>query len=622
MMSFLFLVSALMLGAAVVRRLNLPLLRFEAPALTVVVGLVLWTWLSFLCSLLLPYTYNLALTLILATVATLVLWRRAPAWSWQTLPGGPAARTAWAVFTGATTLIIGTLMWTHDLVKTDTGLYSANATWADFGLHASLINHFLAGSRLPLDFPLAAGTHLTYPFMVDLLSSWLVYGGWSLHAAIFVPSLLLVAAFLQLMLSVGIRLFKSIGGAVIGLTLTLLSGSAAGLFVASKDFAASHLSLSQFLGQLPKDYTALSAPNAQVTNFVADIILPQRAFVMGAAVFAAVLSLFTALRDRPTRRLAIFTGALIGLLPLIHAHTFVMLMALTTGFWIEAYLKSRTIINQWLIVGLSALALTIPQLAWQTFANGSGTGGHLSLGWTINPGEPLLSFWANNYGLTLLLIIGLSILVLTLRPLRRYITWYMPFIVVFIAANIYSLQPFAYDNLKLITYVYLITYLAAGYGAVWLVRRYRATILPLALIAVLIAGSGALAITREFQHQDQFASIDDIALADWAKASTATSAVFLTTDRPNQPLATLAGRTIVVGYRGWLYNYNLPYQARLAAVQQAFSGQATTANPYHARYVAVGAYEAPEWTIDTPAMSAAYIPVYTNASWTVYELPR
>jgi len=191
----------------------------------------------------------------------------------------------------------------------------------------------------------------------------------------------------------------------------------------------------------------------------------------------------------------------------------------------------------------------------------------------------------------------------------------------FILANLYSLQPYAYDNVKLLYYVYLFTYLFAGYFGLKLIRRVKLAALPIALLAGLIATSGALAVVREFQYQDQFASPNDIELASWVKRSTLPGDVFVTTDRPNQPIATLAGRPIVLGYRGWLYNYHLGYQPRAEAVQAALLGQAGPAEAYGAKYLAVATYEPADWTVDLQALSEHYKVAYANTDWTVYRLP-
>jgi hypothetical protein len=466
----------------------------------------------------------------------------------------------------------------------------------------------------------AAGAKLTYPFMIDLLSAWFVRGGWSIQWALVIPSLLLVVAFLQLMLAFGIRLFGRLGGAIIGLSTLLLSGSATGFVVALNDRAASHQSWLKFLSMLPQDYTVLTSPNVQVASFVADIILPQRTFVMGLAAFAACIVLLIHQRLRPSASLAWFIGGFIGLLPLVHAHTFVVIVLIALSLAAHDIYKKTSGYNNWFkLLGTTAL-IALPQIIWQSLANGTGTGGHLALGWVISPGESFISFWINNYGLAGLLIVGLSLTLVISKTLRKYLVWYAPLVFVFIAANIYSLQPFPYDNLKLILYVYLMTFIGMGYGVIWLTKRFRMAILPVGLLLIVMSLSGSLAILREFQHQDNFASLDDIALAAWVTHNTTAEDVFLTTDKPNQPVATLGGRTIVMGYRGWLYNYHLDYEPRLSEVQNALNGRVGIQNIYHAQYLVVAAQESADWTVDRPVLDSRYISSYSNPSWTVYRL--
>ncbi|HEX3082659.1 MAG TPA: hypothetical protein VHQ86_05440, partial [Candidatus Saccharimonadia bacterium] len=528
----------------------------------------------------------------------------------------------WWAFSIVTLCLFGQLLWTHDLMPAANGLFSAAATWADFGLHASLVSHFAAGAHLSMAQPLAAGTPLTYPFLIDFLSGLLLRGGWTIHAALLIPGLFLIMAALQLLLGAGVRLFNRIGGAILGLSLMLTCGSAAGFFVAVNDFNASHQSLAAFLSHLPQDYSKPIQPNAQLINFVSDVLLPQRSFDMGLAVFSVVLVLAIEARRRANLKLALAAGGLVGLLPLIHDHSFIMAAATLAAIWIEALITKRYHhLKIWTLSGIAALIVAAPQILWQALATGYGSGAHWSLGWVINPGESLVIFWANNYGITLLLMVLVALLLALQRRLRPFLVWYAPAAAVFVLANLYAFQGYNYDNHKLIMYAYLMTYLFVGYGATWIIRRAPAAVIPFSIMVMLAATSGTLSIAREFQQHDQFASNDDIALAGWAKRATPPDTVFFANDQSNQPLATLGGRSLVSGYRGWLYSYHIPYNDRIEAIQGAFLGGTTTHNPYHAGYLAVSAYEPSDWTIDQAAISHNYTVVYTNPSWTVYRLP-
>src|SRR5262249_51805173 len=96
---------------------------------------------------------------------------------------------------------------------------------------------------------------------------------------------------------------------------------------------------------------------------------------------------------------------------------------------------------------------------------------------------------------------------------------------------------------------------------------------------------------------------------------------FITTDRPAQPIATLGGRTIVMGYRGWLFNFNVPYAQREAAVSAVLQGRPDDpmVRKFHPDYVAVAANEDQSLTVDRTPLQR--LPVaYQNAEWTVYRL--
>jgi hypothetical protein len=370
--------SALLLGAVVVWWLRLPLYPFEAVALTIVIGLFGWTWLAFLASLVLPYRFALPLTIGLSAGAWVVLWQPGRP-EWRPLEGGRSGWILLGVASLVTTALLGTLFWSHSLVQDSTGVYSAGSTWADFGLHSAIVSHLAAFDRMPLDLPVASGAHLTYPFLVDFLSALYLRDGWSLHLSLFLPGVLLALAICQLVLSFSLRLFGHVGAAVSGLVLVLLTGSAAGLRLAYADWRHSGKTLPDFLSNLPSDYTVLSAQNGNVTNFVANALLPQRAILFGVGITLTVLILL----HTGERRYLLAGGVLTGLLPMAHPHSFIVCGAVLAALAVEAALSLRR--PPWvdLAAGGIALVLAAPQLAWQQLANGGGTGGRVRLGWMV-----------------------------------------------------------------------------------------------------------------------------------------------------------------------------------------------------------------------------------------------
>jgi hypothetical protein len=55
-------------------------------------------------------------------------------------------------------------------------------------------------------------------------------------------------------------------------------------------------------------------------------------------------------------------------------------------------------------------------------------------------------------------------------------------------------------------------------------------------------------------------------------SATASNAVFLTEGRPNDPLLTVAGRTAVMGYYGWLWSYGTDFGSRPEDVRTMLDG--------------------------------------------------
>jgi hypothetical protein len=235
-------------------------------------------------------------------------------------------------------------------------------------------------------------------------------------------------------------------------------------------------------------------------------------------------------------------------------------------------------------------------------------------------GESIWAFWWTNFGLMGILFVALPLVLL--RPAwRHYLVWYLPFLAILIVSQVYAFQPFEYDNLKLIDYVYLIASLFAGLLAVQAYRTSRWTLALLLPAAFVVTSPGLLSLSHEFQLRDQFADNADVALAGWVRSHTAPDAVFIGSDRPTQPVATLGGRPVGLGYRGWLFAWNLPYTEREAAVRAAFQGRIDDpmVRKFHPDYLVVAASEDSSWALERSSLVGLPIP-YHNAEWTVYRL--
>src|SRR4029077_9457245 len=102
--------------------------------------------------------------------------------------------------------------------------------------------------------------------------------------------------------------------------------------------------------------------------------------------------------------------------------------------------------------------------------------------------------------------------------------------------------------------------------------------------------TGCLSVYRELRLHSLMFTTEDLQLAKYVREQTPKDAVFLTSDRHNHPIPCLAGRRIVMGYRGWLWTHGIDYHIREHDVLQMFQGSSQAPDllqRYRIKYVLV-----------------------------------
>src|SRR5260370_10845976 len=79
------------------------------------------------------------------------------------------------------------------------------------------------------------------------------------------------------------------------------------------------------------------------------------------------------------------------------------------------------------------------------------------------------------------------------------------------------------------------------------------------LVVLGLAGSLDLARASDFSVSAvQFTDGGGLKVADWTRANTSPTALFVVADEHNSPIPTLAGPRVLLGYPGWLWTYGMP----------------------------------------------------------------
>jgi len=319
----LFIVVSFLLGLSISFLLDYPFQRIERAFFSFVVGHALSIWIAFLIACL-NKSLSISVILIcigLCTFVSVILFRltkKSDKWDFTGLKA--KLSIIWLEDKYSLSFIIGVLLYVagmnlYGVFRPDEAgsLYAFHTVWADYPFHTSIITSFVY--RDTFSFPLAHPQFLNlethYPFIMDFYSAVLMQGGLDLRSAIIIPNILFQLSLFGLLYFLAYRLTGLKGAGICVTVIFILAGFPGGLQSAGIHFL----------------------------NPMYAVIMPQRTAIIGMAIsFVVYMLLFhalcakkqeetSALERTGTHKELILAGVLIGLLPYIHAHSFI-----ATGF--------------------------------------------------------------------------------------------------------------------------------------------------------------------------------------------------------------------------------------------------------------------------------------------------
>jgi hypothetical protein len=248
----------------------------------------------------------------------------------------------------------------------------------------------------------------------------------------------------------------------------------------------------------------------------------------------------------------------------------------------------------------------------------------LLIGWLSGNDFPAW-FWIKNTGLFWPLLAAALLSPLALRGRARLLL--APFVLVFLAGNLIKFQPWDWDNTKVLVFWYLGSAVAVGAVLVRFWRTGIAGAVGAAVIWLTLVASGVLSMLQYLPPQGPsyvWFSSEEIRLAESIRSQTAPRAVFVTGERPNNPIADLAGRPVVMSYPGWLWSYGINYQQREADITSIYQGGPNTLDllrRYHAQYVVIGPDEIANQHANSDYFNARFQVLLRTQNYTIYRVP-
>ncbi len=632
MLGIIFFILAIITGNLIARPFTAHLTRSERLAAGSAIGLAAASWLGFLLTMVLGPSTGLVATIIvmIGIITGLLIKTRLGASTSikEPAPGAPILRTLNWLLIAALCLLMVWLALSHFLPSQDGALMSAGYTWADMALHASLIASFAQKTTLDLTLPIFADSKLTYPFMVDFLSAQMLRLGAGWQMSVLLPSLALLYAVIRLLMGLFYRLTSSLRAAWIALAMTLLSGSAWGAALFFKDAAVSGLPVGQILRQ---DYSKLDQNHLQYANFITSHLLPQRAYLFGfACALIIFINLWKIVQVRGDRRinwrLAWLTGILLGAMPLIHTHSFLVAAGFTGILWLVTSARAGKLNRDLLLILIIAAGLATPQLVWQFTSYHESFGGW-QFGWLTPAGMNVAVFWLRQLGLALLLF-GLGPILLRRQKAHYFtVTLYWFGVLLFVAGNVYVFQPSAWDNMKFFTYAYWMMIIPAALELAKISRVWWGRVV-LAVTLLLTCSTGIIALAHEAQVGYVFASRSDREFAEKIHQRVPSDAVILVNPSlHHNPVSMLGGRNIFTGYNGWLWSYGIDYGPREEAARSmllaADRDVASLLARHEIDFVAISKSDIMNGAADLTYYQTHYPEIINQDGWYVFEIvPR
>jgi hypothetical protein len=493
--------------------------------------------------------------------------------------------------------------------------------FGDLPFHLSVITSFAFGNNFPPEDPTYAGVRFTYPFISDFVSAVFVRCGADLRQSMFIENFVLGLSFIGLIHRWALVMLRDRLAAIITPLLVLLNGGFGWVLLFEKA-GQNEGGLFGVLADLPPSFTVIPETTWRWGNAVSALLVPQRGFLMGLPLATIVFTQWWLASDktRPTeepdkgtkKRAAVrqrvpaeapsrFTpatwrmiaaGVAAGLLPLVHAHSFVVVMGVAACL---ALIQIRW--REWFAFFAVASAIAIPQLLWSTLNSAVDASSFFAweLGWDRGQENPIW-FWFKNTGLFIPLIFA-AVLMKSDGYLvgKRLLLFYLPFTLCFIIPNVVKMAPWVWDNIKVLYYWWLAS---APIVALLLARLWRQG--PIrkviaALLFVCVTFAGALDVAGIALRSIKYQVFDDegVRFAELIKERTAPRATIIHAPVHNTPVF-LTGRRSLMGYPGHIWTHGLEFVQREGEIKRIYLGSVDAdqlIKNYNIEYAVIGPHE-------------------------------
>jgi hypothetical protein len=501
----------------------------------------------------------------------------------------------------------------------DGGIFTGGSNnLGDLPFHLGAIFSFTEGANFPPANPNFAGAKFTYPFIADLVTAYFVKLGAGVKDAMLVQNVAWTFAILVILQRFVVRLLNDKLAARIAPFLLFFSGGLGFIWFFSDYFAQSKPFL-EFLNALPKDYTI--GPDFRWGNSLNTLFITQRSLLLGLPITLVIItSLWQHFSkgeaEDPASRQAVTgisaylpfigLGLLAGMLVLIHLHSLIVLFIVCV--FLLGFRPYRQLVRPWAAFAICVAVIALPELLWSISGSATEASEFISRHFGWDSGEMnIVWFWIKNTGIFIPLAAAGAFLVwklggkdarvaeetpapskaskrskrspvvpkdeITAPRSKSLLLFLVPFVFIFVIANLFKFAPWQWDNIKLLIYWWVgsIPFVAYSIAYVW--RRGTGFQFAAAAIIAIITLSGAIDVYRVITGQINYGVFDKdaVEIGEAIRTRTPVDALFLNAPTYNTAVV-LSGRGSLLRYPGHLSSHGINYGERIADTKTIYSG--------------------------------------------------
>lgn len=470
--------------------------------------------------------------------------------------------------------------------------------------HLTQISKFAFAPSFNFNEPTFFGNRISYHFILNMLKGWLLAWTGNWVVSVLWPVYLLALANAGLLFYVYKRVLKSNWLAIVAF-LTFFLGAGTANWAVLRGQPARRLI--DFSAVFPRQ-------NVDFGPVLSMSFLHQQAFFLGTLVFLLFLINLLRLKENQTGKSVIATGIFLGLLPIVHVHSFIAaVVVLATEMALQLGRPAIPRLKRLLSVAAIGAVLALPQVFF-LLASKSVLGAHAKfvtfrLGWMVAEGigsvkfptavrsvlsTAFLDFLWVNFGVLLPLFLACLVVLIARRHLiatrekEQLSLLAGSGLAIFVAIQIIQFQPWDFDNNKVLVYFLLLT----APFMVWTTARFlgpnklfRSVAVLVLLLAATFSGVVDIGCRLRTAKADLPIIFDVHAqrMAEYVRSNVTDSRPILSSTTHRNPVSSLAGRQVLVGYPGWLWAEGVDYASREWEIRKFYS-EPSPDSPLLAKY--------------------------------------